>query len=829
MTKLKRREFLAHTAAVFSTAQFVPREANAAPAGELISTIVGSNPPIPSERFSMGTSHRPNGQSLTVDARSLLLNDKRWIPAMGEFHYARYPENLWRTELLKMKAGGLQIVSTYVFWIYHEEQQGLWRWNGRRDLRRFAQLCNEVGLLLVVRCGPWCHGEVRNGGFPDWLLHSECKLRSTDPKFLGFTRELYSQIALQLRDLLWKDGGPVIGIQVDNEYGGPAEYLLALKSIAMEVGIDVPLYNRTGWPKLSTPMPSGRLLPLYGAYADGFWDRSLAPMPSEYLSSFEISPAPNSQAAAMGTAPSLASPSTRPNQLFRYPYFCCEIGGGMETSYHRRIRIEPPDVYSTALVKLASGNSLQGYYMYHGGTNPRGRLTSMEENQASGGWNDLPELSYDFFAPLGEYGEIRPHYGLLRKLHLFLQANGEKLAVSQCVIPKQPANFSWSLRTDNDGGYLFVNNYAMLTPHKAVPNVMFNVRLPNGEITVPSKPFTLPANSSFFWQIGTDFVCTSQPLFHLDVGDRLVSFYEKIPGIPAEWQLRSSTYKVTRVGRVTRRSMISENKMTVLNVTKPGRDFAFEYINSNGRLHAVVLLSPEDAASTSIINLGAARHVIICRQPVWQDGESIVVDAPMGETVELAALPPLPLHQHGIAVNTTTHQGLFVTYSVPTEQTTRPSVRLIKVREAGPAREIKLGKAGVAEAPVDSDFRDAAVWRIDVDWAKIRAMHGTVILEVDYQGDCARYYHGSKLLVDNFYNGRPFALQIDPAYFGDLEGELQLQILPLSKGEPVYLPASAIPPFDPSGTPIARVLKARIIARRQVPLAIRVGLPTVTS
>ena len=203
--------------------------------------------------FNMGESHRPDGMVLTLDSNSLRLNGKPWMPVMGEFHYARYPENEWREELLKMKTGGVNTVATYVFWIYHEEIEGQFDWSGRRDLRHFIQLCGEVGLKVIVRCGPWDHGEVRNGGLPDWLLKKGWEMRSNDTNYLATTKILYGEISKQLSGLLWKDGGPVIGIQLENEYNGPAEHLLALKRLAREAGLDVPLYTRTGWPALSTP------------------------------------------------------------------------------------------------------------------------------------------------------------------------------------------------------------------------------------------------------------------------------------------------------------------------------------------------------------------------------------------------------------------------------------------------------------------------------------------------------------------------------------------------------------------------------------------------
>ncbi|TAL04088.1 MAG: glycoside hydrolase, partial [Verrucomicrobia bacterium] len=138
----------------------------------------------------MGTARRPDGSTLALDSQSLLLNGKPWTPVMGEFHFSRYPANEWREELLKMKSGGIDIVATYVFWIHHEESEGQFDWSERRDLRRFVQLCDEAGLKTIIRCGPWCHGEVRNGGQPDWLLKKGWKLRSDDPNYLARTKIL---------------------------------------------------------------------------------------------------------------------------------------------------------------------------------------------------------------------------------------------------------------------------------------------------------------------------------------------------------------------------------------------------------------------------------------------------------------------------------------------------------------------------------------------------------------------------------------------------------------------------------------------------------------
>jgi beta-galactosidase len=99
---------------------------------------------------------------------------------IGEFLYSRYPAAEWEDELIKIKLGGVSIVATYVFWIHHAEEEGCFRRDGDRDLRRFIELCGRHELLAIVRVGPFAHGEVRNCGFPDWLYGRPVRLRSNN-------------------------------------------------------------------------------------------------------------------------------------------------------------------------------------------------------------------------------------------------------------------------------------------------------------------------------------------------------------------------------------------------------------------------------------------------------------------------------------------------------------------------------------------------------------------------------------------------------------------------------------------------------------------------
>ena len=172
-----------------------------------------------------GTDSR--GNLWQVDNRSFLKNGKRFLPVMGEFHFSRYEPEDWEEELLKMRAGGVDIAATYVFWIHHEERQGEWDFTGCRDLRRFLEICRRIDMPVWLRIGPWAHGECRNGGFPDWVVSDpERKARTNDPAYLELVRAFYNKVGEQSAGMTAKDGGPVLGIQLENEYGhcgGPSD------------------------------------------------------------------------------------------------------------------------------------------------------------------------------------------------------------------------------------------------------------------------------------------------------------------------------------------------------------------------------------------------------------------------------------------------------------------------------------------------------------------------------------------------------------------------------------------------------------------------------
>ena len=706
---------------------------------EVVSATILNPPLAETGYFKLGTTKNPAGHEINVNSRSLLFDGQPVFPVMGEIHYSRVPQAEWREELLKMKAGGVDIVATYVFWIHHEEIEGQWDWGGQRDLHKFIQTCGELGLEVVVRCGPWCHGEVRNGGFPDWVVaHKDWKLRSTDTNFLAVVKPLYTQIAKQLQGELWKDGGPVIGIQVENEFGGPPNYLMTLKKMAIEAGIDVPFYIKTGWPAMRTPVPFGELIPLFGAYADGFWTQNLKPMDGNSWENFTFKITRTDTGVGNDTLRAEKAGDTAGTE--KYPHLTCEVGGGMPASYHRRMNYDPRDVEAVVLTQLGSGSSLLGYYMYHGGQNPEGTLSTLQESLATGYPNDLPVKSYDFNAPIGEFGQINPQYYWLRRLHLFLHDFGAPLAQMPPSLPDlKPANkndfatLRWSVRSDGNSGYVFVNNYQRLQTLPPKSNVQFKLNLPGGERVFPQKPVTIPADVFFFWPFNLDLggaklvYATAQPICR--VGDTF--YFAETPGIKAEFVFDTKTLDGQSSSQAVFSVNFSREPMIKLK-TKSGNDVQIVPLNEKDSL--------------------ALRKT--------EDGKSVLFETPQKiSTVE---------------------------------------VKTELLHQASPGREIPLssGKSSIAIAPNDSDFTNAAVWKIKLPANVDLKMNP--LLRIRYVGDVARLTLNGKLIADNFYTGREFDLGLKRYDAEIFKGDLRLEILPLRKNAPIFIEPKNRPDFGKS-------------------------------
>ncbi|HEX6809810.1 MAG TPA: beta-galactosidase family protein [Gemmatimonadaceae bacterium] len=193
----------------------------------------------------------PAAHTFAIGKGAFLLDGKPFQLIAGEMHYARIPREYWRHRLRMAKAMGLNTIATYVFWNYHETRPGVFDFHsGNRDLAVFLREAQQEGLWVILRPGPYVCAEWDFGGIPSYLLKSPAvHVRTNDPRYQTAAARYIRALAEQIRPLLVTRGGPVILVQVENEYGSfgaDSAYKDATRRMLVDAGIDVPLFTADG-------------------------------------------------------------------------------------------------------------------------------------------------------------------------------------------------------------------------------------------------------------------------------------------------------------------------------------------------------------------------------------------------------------------------------------------------------------------------------------------------------------------------------------------------------------------------------------------------------
>ena len=771
--------------------------------------------PAESGFLRLGSTVSPSGHTIGATSRYLTRDGAPWLPVMGEFHFSRYPADRWEDEIVKMKSAGVQVIASYIIWIHHEEVEGQFDWTGQRDLHRFVALCAKHGMLFDARIGPWAHAEVRNGGLPDWLVKRVgAGARSDDSLYMAAVTRFYGEIGRLLRGQMWKDGGPVIGVQVENEYlargpGRGAEHLLHLKQVARDAGLDAPLYTITGWD--GAVLPPAEFIPVFGGYPDWPWDASIRQLPPNEVYQFRFANRVAGDGGAQG--PAAPTAETSPAALARYPFLGAEFAGGIMPTYHRRPVVSADDIAAMGPVQVGSGVNLLGYYMFHGGTNPEGRLTTLNESQVTGYPTDLPVKSYDFQAPLSEFGEMRESLRRIKPLHLLLEAYGDRLAPMvprrPDVRPDNPADASsirLSARTLGDHGYLFVNNHVRQLAMPERRAVQVELRLPSGSMRVPSKPIDIPPDAYFVWPVNmalgnaTLAYATVQPLTQVARAGVPVHVFFAVAGVRAE--LAFDTTGIERIGLPVGSQQQRIGRQYLVSGFTPGTGATIRVTSYSGAIVDCLVLTAEQARDAWVTTAGGTRRLVITKQQLLDDGDRIRLRATGAPRFSLLALPAFGAPTGvlaGTTLRSTGSDGAFTRYSgaLPA-RVIAPVVR--KIREAAiapPVRRVDFTTwrhDSVATPPADSLFAGAATWEIAAAPDALRGL-ADAFLEVRYTGDIARLYSGTTLLTDDFATGRPWRIGL-ARYAAELaRGPLTLRVMPLRGDAPVYIPTQP-PPRD---------------------------------
>lgn len=667
------------------------------------------------------------------------LDKEPYFGISGECHYSRVHEKDWEDTILKMKMGGINIISTYVFWNHHEEEEGIFRFDGCRNIRQFISLCQKHDMYVIVRIGPFDHGEVRNGGLPDWLYGKPFDVRSLNEGFMYYTKRLYQKLSEQFEGLYHKDGGPIIGTQIENEYmhsAAPWEmttgvsnewvqggkdgnaYMLALKQLAREAGIITPFYTCTGWGGAATP--TDEMLPLWGGYA--FWPwifynyRGEHPVTPEYIyreyHNDEVQKTYNFE------------PNYRPESL---PYACCEMGGGMSCFYHYRFQLPYESVDAMANIKLAGGCNFLGYYMYRGGTNPKGlRNTYLNECQC-------PKLSYDYQAAIGEFGQLRPSYHRLRLLHIFIKNFSKTFCKTVTVLPENSQDIEpedvdtlrYAVRTDGNSGYVFINNYQdhMVCKDKVGADITLNTIDTLLEIT----DISIAAGEEAVLPFGMDMegyqliYAKAQPISFIKEEDYTVYFFFMPKGMQPEFVWKGDNI------RAVDGNVINEH---IIRVAPPADSMSVITIEGEHGMVKVVLLTREQSLQYHEIELNQKKTALLCSTAITYDGSNLLVETPHGEEKE-SVLLMYPGHEItsiigaelGEALNECIWKGITIKW----ENKKCSAVTL-------PIKPVGICKYTVEVPDGYDDSRE-------------------LLMQVNYQGDIGNAFVDGELISDNFCNG----------------------------------------------------------------------------
>jgi len=761
--------------------------------------------------YDPGSSRTPSGRLLSVDSREILLDGKPILPAVGEFHYARSPRAQWETELLKMKSAGITGVSTYAFWIHHEEREGQWEWDDQRDLRAFVELCHKHGLWVVLRVGPWAHGEARNGGLPDWLLQ-QGPVRRNHPAYLAHVQQWFQQLHEQVKGLLWKDGGPIVGIQLENEYaqrgpGAGEEHILTLRKMAREAGLDAPFYFATAWDNAA--IPARAVMPIYGGgYPDAPWDRSLAKLGPGEGYAFHLQNRVTANMGAMGAAGSVNKTGQPPSEL---PFVTIEIGGGNEVTYHRRPVIEADDIGAMFPVMLGSGVNLYGTYMLQGGQNPDGHLSTLQESQATRYPNDVPIKSYDFQAPLSEFGEERASLRKMKLYQYFLADFGSELAAMQVHAPnKLPTGTAdletprATVRSRGDAGFLFFNNYVRNHAMPARPQTQFEIALPSGTLRVPSTPVDLPASTYFIWPFNlrtgsvTLRYATAQLMARLDDAGVPAYYFAAVQGVRAELAFDRKTVRSVQAATGSVERM---NGMTRVSGIEPGLNARVDVTAMDGTHMRFVVLRAEQAENAWKVHVAGGERLLVTSADVYAAPQAVHLLARGSARFAFDLLPAPKTGLSGNASIACHPAGAGAAHCTASLQAHAPEMRITQVRKAQAVAPTKLSqdaKHPIALAPAEGELPEAARWSIQIPEHAGDGL-SELFLDVRYTGDVARIYEDKRLLADDFWIGRDWRVGLK-RYLSDGKAHtLMLDILPLRKDAPVYFELADPVAFPASG------------------------------
>lgn len=318
---------------------------------------------------------------LTYKGNKFFLDGEEYTIISGAMHYFRIPREYWHDRLLKLKECGFNTVETYTCWNLHEPKENVFDFSGMLDLEAYIDIANELGLNVILRPGPYICAEWEMGGLPAWLLnYPNLTIRCNDELFISKVERYYNELLGLIVPKLSTNGGNIIMMQIENEYGSYGddhEYMQRIAEIYKKAGVDCLLFTSDG---ASSSMLQGGTLPEY---------------------------------------PCVANFGSRPNENFKVlndfrpdqPLMCGEYWVGWFDHWYEKHHVRDPKEVAKLFKDMIDCGASLNFYMFHGGTN-FGYMNGAN-------YYDKYEptiTSYDYNALLSEAGDLTPAYFEVRKI-----------------------------------------------------------------------------------------------------------------------------------------------------------------------------------------------------------------------------------------------------------------------------------------------------------------------------------------------------------------------------------------------------------------------------
>jgi beta-galactosidase len=368
---------------------------------------------------SLSTAHAQSSavHTFSVAGGQFLFDEKPYQVISGEMHYPRVPRAYWRDRFKKARAMGLNTITTYVFWNVHEPRPGTFDFSGQNDVAEYIREAQQEGLNVILRPGPYVCAEWELGGYPSWLLKDRSLvLRGTDPKYLAAMNRWFARLGKEISPLLLRNGGPIIAIQVENEYGSFGDdraYMetvkKALEQNSMAAGV---LYTADG----PEQVPKGSLpeLPAVINFGSGDAEKSFAKLKT-----------------------------LRPNG----PFMSGEYWAGWFDHWGDKHHTTDVAREASELEWMLRNGYSVSMYMFHGGSS-FGWMNGANSN----GKNYEPDTtSYDYDAPLNESGQPT------KKYYAFRDAIARVTGKSLPDVPSRASAREFSVSTRMESASLWSN------------------------------------------------------------------------------------------------------------------------------------------------------------------------------------------------------------------------------------------------------------------------------------------------------------------------------------------------------------------------------------